>query len=96
MTANVTFMPLLCCHLTTSPDRPYKVYISLLKAKSILHTFQEGKSQKWYLNKYAECSKLQENVYFMGSVLSSCQGRATKVIERLVHCYFLAESIMYP
>ncbi len=29
MTANMTFMPFLCCHLITTQDRPHKVYISL-------------------------------------------------------------------
>ncbi len=28
-TANMTFMPFLCCDLITIQDRPYKIYISL-------------------------------------------------------------------
>ena len=39
------------------------------------------------LGKHAECSQLQENVYFMGSILSRYQSRVTKVSECLVRIF---------
>ena len=42
MTANVTFMPFLCCHLITSRDRPYKVYISLKLRAFYIHFKKEN------------------------------------------------------
>ena len=35
-TANMTYMPFLCCHLITTQGRPYKVYISLRAEHSTL------------------------------------------------------------
>ncbi len=37
---------------------------------------------------HAECSNLQENVYFMGSISSRYQSGALEVMEHLVLCYF--------
>ncbi len=48
------------------------------------------------LEKYAECSKLQENVYFIGSILSRYQITAPNVRKRLVSYSFHGKGVMYP
>ncbi len=111
-TANLTFVPFLCCHLINTQDRPHKVYI-FLKLRAFYTYFKKEKHRNktyknvmvypWFtvvwqlqmwlyfsllLGKHAEFSKLWENVYFMGSILSRYQSRVPKVTECLVSCYF--------
>ena len=55
-----------------------------------------------YLNPFpmlevcAECSKLQENVYFMGSIVISYQMEASNVPGSHIFSRFPAEGILYP
>ena len=66
-----------------------QIFTVLLQLQMCLYLFP-------VLGMHAECSKLQENVYFMGSISSRYQSGAPKVIKCLVLCYFLREGIMYP
>ena len=44
---------------------------------------------------HAECSELQENVYFKGSTLPTYQSRMPKVSKFFVPCYFLEVKVSY-
>ncbi len=76
MTASMTFMQFLGCRMITYQERPNKVYIFLKLRTWHTSDFKYCDISEILpiffslLGMYAECSRLQENVYFLWSISS--------------------------